>query len=103
MVDHAVSAAYQAQALARVVAVEAGPGAVGLGAEAGGAAPSRRQQELQATVGEQPKQVGTRPQYHRPVSASRAASTSGRGFQRAGMRGSLSATIVTRSTAIAAM
>ncbi len=61
MVDGVVSAAHQAEGLARVVAVKASPGAVGLGAEAGGAAPARHRRELKAAVGEQPQHIRTRP------------------------------------------
>ena len=83
MIHRAVGAADQAEGLARVVAVQAGPGTVGLGTELGGAAPARRRAELQAPVGDKAQHIGTRS----PV-------------PRAGQR-SLTVTIRTRSKASA--
>ena len=60
MIHRAVGAADQAEGLAGVVAVQAGPGAVGLGTELGGAAPARRRAELQAPVGDKAQHIGTR-------------------------------------------
>ena len=60
MVDRTTRAAHNAQGLTGVVAVEAGPGAVGFGPEAGGTAPPQHRRQLQAAVGEQPQHVGPR-------------------------------------------
>ena len=60
MIHRAVGAADQAEGLAGVIAVQAGPGTVGLGTELGGAAPARRRAELQAPVGDKAQHVGAR-------------------------------------------
>ena len=60
MIHRAVGAADQAEGLAGVVAVQAGPGTVGLGTELGGAAPARRRAELQAPVGDKAQHIGPR-------------------------------------------
>ena len=58
MVNHVVRAAYYAERLPEVVTVEAGPGAVGLGAETGRPAACGHRRQLHAAVGKQPEQVG---------------------------------------------